>query len=97
MTGSNKGIGAEVCRQLGAQGLTPVVTGRNEAAAKKTAAAIAADVGREVPCHQVRSGDGQFIATSIPSLLSLPFPSHPISLCFRIYPPPVVSSDCSWM
>lgn len=55
VTGSNKGIGAEVARQLAHQGLTPVVTGRNEASAKKSAAAISADVGRDVPYHQARA------------------------------------------
>lgn len=55
VTGSNKGIGAEVARQLAAQGLTPVVTGRTVESAKASAASIGSDVGREIPYHQARN------------------------------------------
>lgn len=62
VTGSNKGIGAEVARQLAAQGLTPVVTGRSEESAKAAAAAIGAEVGREVPFHQLDITDPQSVS-----------------------------------
>jgi NAD(P)-dependent dehydrogenase (short-subunit alcohol dehydrogenase family) len=52
VTGGNKGIGAEVVRQLAAQGLTAVLTARDAEKGAAAAAAIAADVGRPVPFHQ---------------------------------------------
>jgi NAD(P)-dependent dehydrogenase (short-subunit alcohol dehydrogenase family) len=54
VTGGNKGIGAEVVRQLAAQGLTAVLTARDAEKGAAAAAAISADVGRPVPFHQAR-------------------------------------------
>ena len=55
VTGANKGIGAEIVRQLTAQGLTAIATGRNAALVQASAEAIGRDLGRPVPYHQVGS------------------------------------------
>ena len=54
VTGGNKGIGKEIVRQLSAQGLTAVLTSRDERRGADAAKELAADVGRAMPYHQVR-------------------------------------------
>src|ERR687889_248561 len=43
VTGANRGIGLEVCRQLAAKGLRVVLTARDEAKATAAARAVAGD------------------------------------------------------
>ena len=54
MTGGNKGIGKEIVRQLAAQGLTAVLTARDERRGAEAAREVSADVGRAVPFRQAR-------------------------------------------
>ena len=54
VTGANKGIGKEIVRQLAAQGLTAVLTARNEAAGSAAAKELSADLSLSVPFHQAR-------------------------------------------
>lgn len=62
VTGGNKGIGLEVCRQLASNGITVVLTARDE---KRGAAAVEelADAGLSgVVFHQLEVTDAQSIA-----------------------------------
>jgi NAD(P)-dependent dehydrogenase (short-subunit alcohol dehydrogenase family) len=45
VTGGNRGIGLEICRQLAARGLQVVLTARDEVSAKKAADGLAAEGG----------------------------------------------------
>ena len=63
VTGGNKGIGLEVCRQLASNGITVILTARDEergasAVEKLTAAAGLSDVS----FHQLEVTDAQSIA-----------------------------------
>ncbi|SDU80556.1 Short-chain dehydrogenase [Jiangella alkaliphila] len=49
VTGGNRGIGLEVCRQLAARGQAVVLTARDEAAARKAASGLAGLPGTVVP------------------------------------------------
>jgi NAD(P)-dependent dehydrogenase (short-subunit alcohol dehydrogenase family) len=49
VTGSNRGIGLEVCRQLGARGLRVIVTARDRQKAAAAASALARDGGDFTP------------------------------------------------
>lgn len=52
VTGANRGIGLEICRQLGAAGCTVVLTAR-DAARGETAAAGLRQEGLDVRCHRL--------------------------------------------
>ena len=56
-TGANKGIGYEIVRQLSAQGVTAVLTGRSNALVQRAADALSAELGRPVPRRQLDVAD----------------------------------------
>jgi 3-oxoacyl-ACP reductase-like protein len=53
VTGSNKGIGLEIARQLAVQGVTVVATARDVQLGQAAAERLSADVKRDVQFHQV--------------------------------------------
>ena len=60
VTGANRGIGLETCRQLAAHGLHIVLTGRDEAQARRAANELEGN-GRDVATHQLDVTDERSI------------------------------------
>ena len=68
VTGSGRGIGAEIARTLAADGAAVVVNDLDEAPAKETVGAIEDDGGRAVACAGSVTDDGfaeRFVATAV--------------------------------
>lgn len=61
VTGANRGIGLETCRQLAAHGLHVVLTGRDEAQARRAADELGGN-GSDVATHQLDVTDERSIA-----------------------------------
>jgi 3-oxoacyl-[acyl-carrier protein] reductase len=68
VTGSGRGIGAEIARKLAAEGAAVVVNDLDDAPAKETVAAIEAAGGRAVACPGSVTDEGfaeRFVATAV--------------------------------
>lgn len=63
VTGANRGIGLEICRQLAAQGLRPILTARDEAKGRAAAARLAAD-GIDVLFHPLDVAEPASVAAA---------------------------------
>lgn len=67
ITGGAMGIGAEVCRRLGAAGFTIVVADRDQAAAETTAAQLRAD-GMAAEAHAIDVGDAASVDSAFANI-----------------------------